>query len=138
MFEAPESAFNENPDAAVAILQRLADCQVRVAVDEFGSSLAPLNYLVNLPVSMVKLAPKLTMSAVSKGRQQAVIESLIRLGYTLGVEVVAQGIETLEQLTRLVRMGCALGQGPLLSAALEPAQAFEHARTGYWTIVPKA
>jgi hypothetical protein len=35
-------------------------------------------------------------------------------------------------------MGCALGQGPLLSAALEPAQAFEHARTGYWTIVPKA
>jgi diguanylate cyclase (GGDEF)-like protein len=138
MFEAPESAFNENPDAAVAILQRLADCNVRVAVDEFGSSLAPLNYLVNLPISMVKLAPRLTATAVSPGRQQAALESLIRLGYTLGVEVVAQGIETLEQLAKLVRMGCALGQGPLLSAALEPAQALEHARTGYWTIVPKA
>ncbi len=138
MFEAPENAFNENPDAAVAILQRLVDCQVRVAVDEFGSSLAPLNYLVNLPVSMVKLAPRLTAAAISPGRQQAVLESLVRLGYTLGVEVVAQGIETPEQLAKLVRMGCALGQGPLLSAALEPAQAFEHARTGYWTIVPKA
>jgi len=138
LFEAPESAFNENPDAAVAILQRLADCNVRVAVDEFGSSLAPLNYLVNLPVSMVKLAPRLTATAVSPGRQQAALESLIRLGYTLGVDVVAQGIEAPEQLARLVRMGCALGQGPLLSPALEPAQALQLAETGYWTILPKA
>jgi len=138
ILEAPESAFNENPDAAVAILQRLADCQVRVAVDEFGSGLAPLNYLVNLPVSMVKLAPRLTAAVVSPGRKQAVIESLIRLGFTLGVEVVALGIETPEQLARLVRMGCGLGQGPLFSAALEPAQALEHAKTGHWTIAPKA
>ncbi len=138
MFEASESAFNENPDAAVAILQRLADCHVRVAVDDFGSHLAPLNYLVNFPVNMVKLAPRLTAGAVSPGRKQAVMESLIRLGYTLGFEVVAQGIETPEQLTRLVRMGCALGQGPLLSAALEPAQALEQAETGYRTIMPTA
>jgi EAL domain-containing protein (putative c-di-GMP-specific phosphodiesterase class I) len=138
MFEAPESAFSENPDAAVAILQRLADCQVRMAVDEFGSSLAPLNYLVNLPVSMVKLAPKLIAAAVSPGRQQAVLESLIRLGYTLGVEIVAQGIETPEQLTRLVRMGCAFGQGPLLSPAQDPARALELAETGYWAIGPRA
>jgi diguanylate cyclase (GGDEF)-like protein/PAS domain S-box-containing protein len=137
MFEAPESAFNENPDAAVAILQRMADCHMRVAVDEFGSSLAPLNYLVNLPVSMVKLAPRLTATVVSPGRQQAALESLIRLGYTLGVDVVAQGIEAPEQLAKLVRMGCALGQGPLLSPALDPAQALELAETGYWTILPK-
>ena len=138
MLEAAESAFSENPDAAVAILQRLTDCQVRVALDEFGSSLAPLNYLVNLPVSMVKLAPRLTAAAVSPGRQQAVVESLIRLGYSLGVEVVAQGIETKEQLTRLVRMGCALGQGSLLSPALDPAQALELAETGNWVIAPRA
>ena len=138
MFEAPESAFSENQDAAVAILQRLADCQVRVAIDEFGSSLAPLNYLVNLPVSMVKVAPRLIAAAVSPGRQQAVLESLIRLGYTLGVEVVAQGIETPEQLTRLVRMGCAFGQGPLLSPALDPPRALELAQTGYWPIAPRA
>ena len=138
MFEAPENAFNENPDAAVAILQRLADCRVRVAVDEFGSSLAPLNYLLNLPVSMVKLAPRLTAAAVSPGRQQAVVDALIRLGYALGVDVVAQGIEAPEQLARLVRMGCALGQGPLLSPGLEPAQALELAETGRLTTVPKA
>ena len=138
MFEVPEGAFSDNPDAAVAILQRLADCHVRVAIDEFGSSLAPLNYMVNLPVNMVKLAPKLTAAANVQGRQQAALESLIRLGYALGMEVVAQGIETTEQLIRLARMGCPLGQGPLLSSALEPTQALELARTGHLTTVPKA
>ena len=100
MFEVPESALNENPDAAVAILQRLVDCNVRVAMDDFGISLAPLNHLVRLPIDMVKLDAKLTAAAISTGRQQAVLESLIRLGHTLGVQVVAQGIETREQLRR--------------------------------------
>jgi diguanylate cyclase (GGDEF)-like protein/PAS domain S-box-containing protein len=134
LFEAPESAFSENPDAAVAILQRLADWRVRVALDEFGNSLAPLNYLVHLPVSMVKLAPRLTAAALSSGRQLAVLEALIRLGNTLGVQIVAQGIENLEQLAALSRMGCALGQGPLFSPALDPAHALHLAETGYWPL----
>jgi EAL domain-containing protein (putative c-di-GMP-specific phosphodiesterase class I) len=136
LFEAPENAFNENPDGAVAILQRLADWQVRVAVDDFGSSLAPLNYLVHLPIGMVKLAPRLTTAALSPGRQQAVLESLIRLGNTLDVEIVAQGIETTQQLAVLAHMGCALGQGPLFSPALDAAQALELAETGYWALAP--
>ncbi len=131
VFEAPESAFNENPDAAVAILQRLTDCRVRVSIDDFGSSLAPLNYLVQLPVSMVKLAPRLTSAVVSAGRQLAMLEALIRLANTLDVLVAAQGIETREQLRALARMGCALGQGPLLSPPLNPAQALELAQVGF-------
>ena len=128
VFEVPESALNETPDAAVALLQRLADCQVCVAIDDFGSSLAPLNHLLQLPISMVKLTPRLT--AVSGGRQQAVLESLIRLANTLNLPVVAQGIETREQVASLIRMGCSLGQGPLMSPALDPERAFELARTG--------
>jgi Amt family ammonium transporter len=135
LFEAPEHAFNENPDAAVAILQRLADWQMRVAVDNFGSSLAPLNYLVHLPIGMVKLAPRLTAAAVSTGRQMAVLESLIRLGNTLGVEIVAQGIQTQEQLAALIRMGCGLGQGPLFSVPVDPDRALALAAAGYWQTV---
>ncbi len=138
LFEAPESAFNENPDAAVAVLQRLADWQMRVAVDDFGSSLAPLNYLVQMPVGMVKLAPRLTASAVSTGRQMAVLESLIRLGNTIGMQIVAQGIQTREQLSALKRMGCAFGQGPLFSGALDPDGAQELASSGYWALAPGA
>ncbi|HKN23146.1 MAG TPA: EAL domain-containing protein [Terracidiphilus sp.] len=128
VFEVPETALNETPDAAVAVLQRLTDCQVRVAIDDFGSSLAPLNHLLQLPISMVKLASRLT--AVSGGRQQAVLESFIRLSNALSLPVVAQGIETREQVAALVRMGCALGQGPLMSPALDPERALELAQTG--------
>jgi EAL domain-containing protein (putative c-di-GMP-specific phosphodiesterase class I) len=136
LFEAPESAFNENPDAAVAILQRLADWQVRVAIDDFGSSLAPLNHLVHLPVAMVKLSPRLTAAALSSGRQLAVLESLIRLGNTLGLQLVAQGIETPQQLAALSRMGCALGQGPLLSPPLDQERALALAESGCWAFAP--
>jgi len=134
LFEAQESVFNEDPDAAVAILQRLGDWQLRVAVDDFGSSLAPLNYLVQMPVAMVKLAPRLTAAAVSAGRQTAVLESLVRLGNTLGLQIVAQGIQTQEQLAALARMGCALGQGPLFSAALDADDALDLAEAGYWAL----
>ena len=131
LFEVPESAFNENPDAAVAILQRLADWQVRVAIDDFGSSLAALNHLIHLPVGMVKLSPRLTAAALSSGRQLAVLESLIHLGNTLGLQIVAQGIETPQQLAALARMGCALGQGPLLSPPLDQERALALAESGY-------
>jgi len=130
VFEVPESALNETPDAAVAVLQRLTDCQVSVAIDDFGSSLAPLNHLLQLPISMVKLASRLTSAAVSGGRQQAVLESLVRLANTLNLPVVAQGIETREQVASLIRMGCTLGQGPLMSPALDPERALELAQTG--------
>ena len=138
LFEVPESALNENPDAAVVILQRMVDCGVRAAVDDFGSNLAPLNHLVRLPVDRVKLDAKLTAIATQAGRQWAVLESLIRLGRTLGVQVVAQGIETAEQLMALGRLGCPSGQGPLLSQALEPAWALQHAEVGYWSIAPRS
>ena len=92
--EAPETAFNEDPDAAVAILQRLADWQVRVAIDDFGASLAPLNHLVHLPIGMVKLAPRLTAAALFIGAAiggARIPDSPLQ---RLGLQIVAQGIET--------------------------------------------
>jgi EAL domain-containing protein (putative c-di-GMP-specific phosphodiesterase class I) len=135
-FEVPESALNESPDAAVAILQRMVDCNVRVAMDDFGASLAPLNHLVRLPVDMMKLDPNLTATSTSTGRQHAMLESLIRLGRTLGLKVVAQGIESPDQLRALGRMGCEFGQGSLLSAPLEAGQALKLAELGHLAIAP--
>ena len=123
MFEVSETTLNDNPDAAVAVLQRLVDCGVRVALDNFGSSLAPLNHLVRLPIAVVKMDPKLTVAATTTGRQLALVESLIHVGKSVGVQVLAQGIETTEQLTILRHLGCELGQGHLLSHALEPSRA---------------
>lgn len=124
VLEVPENALNENPDAAVAILQRIVDCNVRVAMDEFGSSLAPLNHLVRLPLDMLKLDRKLAPASVVSGRQQAVLEALVGIGHTLGMHVTADGIETPDQLAALSRMGCVSGQGPLLSPPLDPEHAY--------------
>jgi Amt family ammonium transporter len=132
LFEVSESTLNENPDGAVAILQRMVDCNVRIAIDNFGSTLAPLNHLLRLPIDVVKLDPKLTAASTSAGRQSAVLESLVHLGHTLGMQVVAQGIETPAQLDALRRMGCELGQGHLFSYALEPARALKLVERGYW------
>jgi len=133
LFEISETTLNENPETAAVILQRLLDCNVRVAMDDFGSTLAPLAYLERMPIDVVKLHPRLSASAVAAGRGLAIVESLIHLGHTLGVQVVAQGIETVEQLDALTRMGCELGQGPLLSLTLEASQAQELCQRGFWT-----
>jgi diguanylate cyclase (GGDEF)-like protein/PAS domain S-box-containing protein len=138
LFEVPESAINESPDAAVPILQRMLDCGVHVALDDFGATLAPLNHLIRLPFDMVKLDAKLTVAATMAGRQQAVLESLLKLGRTLGVQVVAQGIDTAEQLRALMRLGCDLGQGRLLSHNLDAAQALQLAEMGQLPSMPKA
>jgi Amt family ammonium transporter len=138
LFEIAESTLSENPDTAVAILQRMVDCNVRLAVGNFGSSFAPLSHLVRMPIDVVKLAPELTAAAVLAGRQQAVLESLIHLGHTLGMQVVAQGIETAAQLDALCRMSCELGQGPLLSYALEPDRATKLIEQGTGRPLPVA
>ena len=82
----------------------------------------------------MKISPKLVAAAVVPGRQAAVLESLIHLGRALGTQVIAQGIETQEQLDTVSRMGCAFGQGHLFSYALEPAQATKLAAMGRWAL----
>jgi EAL domain-containing protein (putative c-di-GMP-specific phosphodiesterase class I) len=134
LIEVGESTLSENPDAALAIFERLLACNVRLAVDDFGSGLTPLSHLVRLPIDVLKLDPELTLAATHSGHQNAVLESLIHLAAKLGVQVVGQGIETREQLDALVRMGCELGQGPLLSPAMEAAQAQALAERGVWKL----
>jgi diguanylate cyclase (GGDEF)-like protein/PAS domain S-box-containing protein len=137
LFEISESTLNANPDVAVAIMQRMVDCNVRLAIDNFGTGLAALNHLVRLPINVVKLSPKLTAAATTTGSEQAVLESLIHLGHRLGVQVVAQGIETREQLDALFRLGCEFGQGSLLSPELDPEQAERLAGPGATEFAPK-
>ncbi|MGB6687207.1 MAG: bifunctional diguanylate cyclase/phosphodiesterase, partial [Terracidiphilus sp.] len=134
MFEVSESTLNENPDAAVGILQRMVDVNLRVAIDDFGSTLAPVNHLVRLPIDVVKLDAKLTAAAAGGGKHAAIIESLIHLGRSLGVQVVAQGIETAEELDALRKLGCELGQGSLMSRAVDAVRAQTLAGQAYWTI----
>jgi len=130
LFEIGEATLSENPVAALGVLERLLNCNVRLAVDDFGSGLAPLNHLVRMPIDVLKLAPELTQAAAAGDRQSAVLESLIHLGSALGVQVIAQGIESTAQVEALMRMGCEFGEGSLLSPPLDLAAARKLAGQG--------
>jgi diguanylate cyclase (GGDEF)-like protein/PAS domain S-box-containing protein len=136
VLEIPETAVNERPDAALAIVQRIADCGVGVAVDQFGAGLAALNPLSRLPLQMVKMDTKLTIAAMKTGTQSALVDSVIRLGNAMGMQVAAQGIETQDQLNALRRMGCDLGQGPLFSEAVDAEGALEIAAENQRALPP--
>ena len=138
LFEVTEGTLNQNPEASLAVLKAMSESKVRIGVDHFGSRFAPLNHLARLPIDVVKISPKLIAAAVLAGRDRAVLESIIRLGHELNMQVVAQGIETTEQLDALRSMGCELGQGHLFSHALEPARATILAGLGRWALAAGA
>lgn len=134
LLEVAESTFNENPERALAIVRRLAECHVRVVMDDFGAGLASLNHLLRLPLEAVKLAPQLTAAMAASGKAQLLMEGLLQMGHALGLKMVAQAISEPEELQRLLQMGCVLGQGPLLAAPLEAAQALGLARSRVATL----
>jgi len=129
VLEITESSLNENPDAAIAVLQRLTDLGVRTALDDYGAGLAALNHLVRAPLHYIKLDAQIAAAATVHGRQQLLLAALLELGRNLGVLFVAQGITTAEQLQELIRLGCPLGQGTLLSEPMEPDMAHALATT---------
>lgn len=138
VLEIPEAALNERPDAAMAIVQRIADSGVRVALDNFGSCLGAMNHLVRLPIHFVKLDRQLSLAAVKAGSQLAVLESVIRVCRSRDVQVVAQGVETQEQLNALRRMGCDLGEGALFSEPIDAAEALATVAEGHRNIPPSS
>lgn len=123
LFEVSERTLNEDPDKALAILQRMVDGGVRIAMDNFGAALAPLNHLLRMPLDLVKLDAKVTASVTGTGRQQAMVESLIHVCRAAGVVLLAHGIETQAHLRILQEMGCELGQGYFLAPPVDAQQA---------------
>jgi Amt family ammonium transporter len=123
LFEVSERTLNENPDKALSMLQRMVDCGVRIAMDNFGAALAPLNHLVRMPIDIVKLDAKVTASVAGTGRQLAMVESLIHVCRAAGVRLLAHGIETEGHLRVLQEIGCELGQGYFLAPPVDAKQA---------------
>jgi PAS domain S-box-containing protein len=88
---------------------------VKVAIDDFGTGFSSLSYLRALPVDVLKLDKSFVDTITSSHEQHAIITAITQLARVLDLEVVAEGIETLEELDVLVAMGCGFGQGYLLS-----------------------
>jgi EAL domain-containing protein (putative c-di-GMP-specific phosphodiesterase class I) len=85
-----------------------------------------------MPLDYIKLDPKVSASAADGGRQCILVEAVLRMAHDLGIQVVAQGVETMAQFDALTEIGCELIQGHLFSEALDPEHASQLIQTGYW------
>ncbi|MCU7723590.1 EAL domain-containing protein [Actinoplanes sp. KI2] len=111
--EVAEDWIAEDVPAIVASLAGLRKLGVRAALDDFGAGQASLSHLRRLPVDMLKLDASLvnTSSEAAPGAGPAVLDVVVSLGRRLGLEIVAKGLETPEQIVRAAKAGCLYGQG---------------------------
>jgi EAL domain-containing protein (putative c-di-GMP-specific phosphodiesterase class I) len=96
-------------------LQELRRRGVRVALDDFGTGYSSLQYLHRFPVDTLKIALPFVQSADRTETDQTVVRAMVGLGTALGLQVVAEGVETLAQAALLAAMGAQLGQGYLFA-----------------------
>ena len=120
--EVTEAALIERLDAASAMLQSLRDRGVCVALDDFGTGYSSLSWLRALPVDYLKLDASF-VAALDDDRSRLVVQSIVDLAQSLGLSVLAEGVETETQRAALAAMGVARYQGFLRAAPL-PAAAF--------------
>ena len=123
VIELTETALIENADTAVAMLDRIREFGVHVHLDDFGNGYSSLSYLQRFPIDRLKIDRSFVAGLSSSNEDQAIVRAILSLAESLGKGVVAEGIETEDQLERLVGMRCAYGQGYLFSRALSDADA---------------
>ncbi len=113
-----------------ARLQRLRQLGIRIAVDDFGTGYSSLSYLANYPISRVKIAQQLVSGVDADVRSATVVRAAIRLAHELGIEIIAEGIETEGQEKFLLSAGCEHGQGFYFSRPVDAARATALLRAG--------
>jgi len=111
VIELTETAFLRDTESMVERMMDLKALGVRLAVDDFGTGNASLRHLAKFPVDVLKVDRSFVSNIGIDRRQTAIAGSIIRLGEDLGMAVVAEGIETPDQLARLRQLGCDFGQG---------------------------
>ncbi|MGH2826543.1 MAG: putative bifunctional diguanylate cyclase/phosphodiesterase, partial [Actinomycetota bacterium] len=117
--EITESVLIHDNDAAIDKLRRLKEFGVRVAVDDFGTGYSSLGYLKRFPIDILKI-DKTFIEGVGNGSEEsAIAHAIIKLGGSLGLEVVAEGIELSEQIDALQMLRCERGQGFYFSKPLD-------------------
>ena len=104
-------------------LERLRALGVRIAVDDFGTGYSSLSWLARLPVDVVKVDRSFVAQLGTTDRYGAIVDAMIHLAHALGLDVVAEGVETDAQLEHLARLGCDAAQGFLLGHAAPVAGA---------------
>jgi diguanylate cyclase (GGDEF)-like protein len=122
--ELTESGFIEDPTRALRMLDAIAALGVSLSIDDFGTGYSSLSHLARMPVHEVKIDRSFVQGLESDPEFAPVVRSAIDMGHSLGLKVVAEGIETETAAARLLNFGCDIAQGYLYAKPM-PRDAFE-------------
>jgi len=121
--EITETAVMDNPEQATSRLERLQKLGFQIAMDDFGTGYSSLSYLQRLPLDILKIDRSFVQTMLENPNNLEIIKAIIGLGRILDLRIVAEGVETPEQLETLHQLGCDLAQGYLLGRPLPRKQA---------------
>ncbi|WP_158284000.1 EAL domain-containing protein [Azospirillum sp. TSO22-1] len=121
--EVTEGALIRNVDMAILILKSLKEMGVKVSIDDFGTGYSSLSYLQRFPVDTLKIDRSFVNDVPNDQNDAAIVKAIIGLGSSLGLQVIAEGVETEQQLNFLRESGCHGGQGYLFSPPIPPDDA---------------
>jgi diguanylate cyclase len=122
--ELTESAVMTDPEESIAILEKLSKMGVLVSVDDFGTGYSSMSYLRRFPIDKLKIDRGFISEVTSRSEEASIVRAIVSLAHSLKLKVVAEGVESTEQLEFLKTLGCDQYQGFHFSAAL-PAARFE-------------
>ena len=128
--ELTESVLMEVTQKQSDTFDRLRQLGVRIAIDDFGTGYSSLKYLTNYPVNRLKVAQELVSRVTTDARNATVVRAAVRLAHELGIEVIAEGVETEAQALFLVSAGCEYAQGYYFSRPVSAERATELLRLG--------
>ncbi|MBD2091767.1 EAL domain-containing protein [Microcoleus sp. FACHB-1515] len=121
--EITESVLMDNTEAAASMLSELRNLGIQLSMDDFGTGYSSLSYLHRFPIDTIKIDRSFIHQIDRDGEQLAIVRTIITLAWNLGMDVIAEGLETTKQLAQLRSLQCDLGQGYLFSPPLNAADA---------------
>jgi Amt family ammonium transporter len=122
--ELTETVLMENADHVAAVIQQLRNMGVQVWIDDFGTGYSSLRYLQRFPISGLKIDKSFVDPLDGTSESAAMASTIVTLAQSIGVEVIAEGIEHAHQAEELVKLGCTSGQGYLYSKPISVAEAY--------------
>ena len=130
-FEITETAILTNEKNVLKALDTMKENGITIALDDFGTGYSSLNHLQNLPIDVLKIDRSFLMNVLKSDKEKKLYESVIHLAHSLGLEVVAEGVETQEQVEFLKKNNCDTVQGYYYSRPLPPDEAENLIAKGY-------
>ena len=138
ILEITESAIMNDPERSLGILTELDGMGIQLSVDDFGTGYSSLSHLKRLPVQQLKIDRSFVSDMIEDKDDTMIVRSTIDLAHNLGLNTIAEGVESDATLNELMTMNCDLAQGYLISRPLSADDFMSYLQAGEWTVAQKS